>query len=183
MHFIKVSNKKIIKHDLINKFNYTDIKDIPEIKQLTLNFGCKNFNIQKFATTFLALEIIAAKKGQLTIAKNANILLKIQKGQPAGCKVTLKKKEIYFFLNKVLIEILPKIKNFEGFKIQTQTSTFNFQLLSNEIMLQEFENQYPLFANLPHLDIQVSTNSKNQKELMFLIKSTKIPIYKEQNYG
>ena len=50
-------------------------------------------------------------------------------------------------------------------------------------MLQEFENQYPLFANLPHLDIQVSTNSKNQKELMFLIKSTKIPIYKEQNYG
>lgn len=181
MHFIEIFNKKIIKHDLINKFNYTSIKNIPEIKQVTLNFGCKNFNIQKFATTLLALEIIAAKKGRLTIAKNANLLIKIQKGQPAGCKVTLKKKEIYFFFNKILIEILPKVKNFTGFKIQTQASTFSFHILSNEIMLQEFENQYPLFANLPHLDIHILTNAKNYKELMFLIKSNKIPIYQKQN--
>lgn len=176
MHFIEISNKKIIKHDLINKFNYINIKNIPEIKQVTLNFGCKNFNIQKFATTLLALEIIAAKKGKLTIAKNANVLLKIQKGQPTGCKVTLKKKEMHFFFKRILIEILPKIKNFTGFKIQTQTSTFSFYILSNEIMLQEFEDQYPLFTNLPHLDIHILTNAKNHKELMFLIKSNKIPI-------
>lgn len=175
MNFIEVYNKKVIKHDLINKFNYTNTINIPEIKQLTLNFGCKNFSIQRLATTLLALEIIAAKKGNLTIAKNANIILKIQKGQPAGCKVTLKKKEIYFFLNKMLIEILPKTKDFTGFKIQTQVSTFSFQLLSDEITLQEFKDQYPLFANLPNLDIHVLTNSKNHKELLFLIKSTKIP--------
>lgn len=172
----EIYNKKIIKHDLINKFNYTNIKDIPTIKQLTLNFNCQNFNVQKFATTFLALEIIASKKGKATVAKNPNILLKIQKGQPAGCRVTLKKKEIQFFLNKILIEILPKIKNFTGFKIQIQKSTFSFKLLSHEITLQEFEQQYPLFSNLPYLNINVLTNSKNQKELTFLIKATKIPI-------
>ena len=98
---IEIFNKKIIKHDLINKFNYTNIQKIPKIQKLTLNFGCKNFNIQKFATTLLALEIIASKKGGLTIAKKANILLKIQKGQPAGCKVTLRKKDIHSFLNKI----------------------------------------------------------------------------------
>jgi large subunit ribosomal protein L5 len=177
MHFLKISNKKIIKHDLINKFKYNNIQNIPEFKQLTFNFGCKNFNIQNFATTLLASEIIASKKGALTVAKNANVLLKIQKGQPAGCKVILKKKEIDTFLNKLLIEILPRVKNFLGFKISMQTSTFSFKLFSNEIALQEFENQYPLFANLPNLDIHISTNSKSKKELMFLIKSYKIPIY------
>lgn len=180
MNFTENFNKKIIKNDLINKFNYKNIKNIPEIKQLTLNFGCKHFNIQKFATILLALEIITSKKAKLTIAKKANILIKIQKGQPAGCKVTLRKKEINFFLNKLLIEVLPKIKNFTGFKIQTQTSNFSFQLLSNEIILQEFEEQYPLFATLPNLSIHISTNSKNQKELLFLMKYFKIPIYQNK---
>ena len=87
----------------------------------------------------------------------------------------------YTFLNKMFIEILPRVKNFLGFKIQAQASTLSFQLRSNEIMLQEFENVYPLFASLPHLDINILTNAKNQKELMFLIKSIKLPIYKEKS--
>ena len=182
MNFIANSNKKIIKNDLINKFNYKNIKNMPELQKLILNFGCKNFNIQKFATTLLALEIFASKKGGVTTAKKANILLKIQKGQPAGCKITLRNKEIYSFLNKILIEILPKIKNFKGFKIKTQNSTFSFQIVGNEIMLQEFEDQYPLFANLPNLDIQISTNSKSEKELIFLIKAIRIPIYQKNNF-
>jgi len=180
MHFLENYNRRIIKHDLINKFKYNNIKNVPKLKEVILNFGCKNFNIQKFATTLLALEIIASKKSSLTIAKNANILLKIQKGQPAGCKVVIKRKEIYTFLNKMLLEILPRLKNFLGFKIQIRTSTFSFQLLNNEIMLQEFEDQYPLFTNLPNLDIYISTNSKSKKELMFLAKSIKIPIYEEK---
>lgn len=180
MHFLEISNEKIIKQDLINKFNYNNVENLPKLKQLTLNFGCKSFNAQKFATTLLALEIIASKKGSITTAKKANILLKVQKGQPAGCKVVLRKKEMYTFLNKILIEILPRVKSFLGFKAQTQASTISFQLLSNEIVLQEFENVYPLFANLPHLDITISTNAKNQKELMFLVKSIRLPIYEKK---
>jgi large subunit ribosomal protein L5 len=181
MHFSEISNKKIIKHDLLNKFHYNNIKDLPELKQVTLNFGCKSFNAQKFATTLLALEILASKKGSITTAKKANLLLKIQKGQPAGCKVILKKKEMYTFINRILIEILPRIKNFTGFKVQTQTSTLSFQLPSNQIVLQEFENVYPLFSNLPHLDISILTTAKNRKELMFLTQSLKIPVYEGES--
>lgn len=178
MHFLKYYNKKLIKHDLINKFKYKSNKDTPELKKITLNFGCKNFNIQKFATTMLALEIITTKKSTLTIAKNANLLLKIQKGHPAGCKVVLRKNEIYTFLTQLFLEILPKLKTFTGFKLKVKSSNFSLKLLSNEISLQEFEEQYPLFASLPNLDINISTNAKNQKELMFLIKSLKFPILK-----
>ena len=61
MHFLSYYNEKIIKHDLINKFTYNKPAEIPELKKITLNFGCKNFPIQKFATTLLALEIITNK--------------------------------------------------------------------------------------------------------------------------
>jgi large subunit ribosomal protein L5 len=181
MHFSEIYNQKIIKHDLVNKFHYKNVQDVPELKQVTLNFGCKGFNAQKFATTLLALEILASKKGSITTAKKANLLLKIQKGQPAGCKVILKKKEMYTFINKLLIEILPRVKNFTGFKVQVQTSTLSFQLPSNQIVLQEFEDVYPLFSNLPHLDVSILTTAKSRKELIFLIRSLKIPIHKEES--
>lgn len=178
MHFLRYYNQRIIKHDLINKFKYNRINNIPRLKKIVLNFGCKNFNIQKFATTLLALEIITTKKATLTTAKNANVLLKIQKGHPAGCKVVLREKEIYGFLIRLFLEILPKLKNFSGFKFKKKDGSFSFKLLNNQIPLQEFEEQYPLFASLPDLDVHISTNSKDQKELLFLIKSLKFPIFK-----
>jgi large subunit ribosomal protein L5 len=176
MNFLKYYNEKIIKQDLINKFKFNNLNEIPYLKKITLNFGCKNFTIHKFATTMLALEIIVKKKSTLTISKHANVLLKIQKGQPAGCKVVLKKKMMYDFLTKLILDILPKLKNFLGFKIKLKISIFSFKLYNNEIVLQEFEEQFPLFNNLPNLDIDILTNSKNKKELLFLIKSLKFPI-------
>ena len=45
-------------------------------------------------------------------------------------------------------------------------------------MLKEFENQYPLFADLPTLDIHISVNSKNKEKISFLAKSIKLPVIK-----
>lgn len=180
MNFLHAYNTKIIQYDLINKFPHKNIKTIPKLKSMTLNFGCKNFNIQKFATTLLALEILTSKKGTLSVSRNANVLLKIQKGQPAGCKVILKGKEVNTFLTKLQLEMLPKLKNFIGFKFNVKASTLSFQFLRNNITLPEFDNQYPLFSNLPNLDIHISTDARNQKELLFLIKSMKFPFFEKK---
>ena len=175
MHFLKLYEKKIIKHDFLNKFNCTNTDDIPKLKKITLNFGCKNLTIQKFSTTMLALEIMVAKKCTLTVAKNANILLKIQKGQYSGCKVVLRKQMMYNFLTKLFVEILPKLKSFLGLSIKTTARTFSFKLNNDQIMLKELESQYPLFSNLTELNVNILTTSNDDKKLKFLIKSFKFP--------
>lgn len=177
MQFFKNFSNKTIKQDLVNKYRYQNIKSLPKLKKITLNFGdCTNFNIQKFATTLLALEILTSKKSSITVSKSPNILLKIQKGQPAGCKVILKKKNIYMFLSKLIVEILPKLTNFSSFNVKANISTLSFKLLNKEIVLQEFDNQYPLFTSLPHLDIQILTTAQSSEELLFMLKSIKLPI-------
>jgi len=181
MNFLQKYNEKIIQYDLINKFLYKNPGKIPTLEKITLNFGCKNSNIQKFATTLLALEIITSKKGKLSISKNANVLLKIQKGQPTGCVIVLRKKEMNNFLTRLHLEILPKLRNFVGFRLQMKPSTFAFRLACQEILLPEFERQYPLFGDLPALDIYVSTTAKTQKELQFLIDSLKFPFLKNKS--
>ena len=177
MTFLKIYEKRILKQDLINKFSFKNSKNLPELKKIALNFGCKSFTVQRFAMTMLALELIALKKGTITTAKKPNLLLKIQKGQPAGCKVELKTKEIYRFLTKVNLEILPKLKHFSGFKLEKQQSNFFFHIPGNKLVLKEFENSYPLFANLPTLDVNISTNSTNLKKNFFIVKAFKLPLF------
>ena len=83
---------------------------------------------------------------------------------------------MYEFLGKLLIEILPKIKNFSGFKVKIQNNSFSFKLESDDIKLKELEEQYPLFSNLSDLGVSIKTNTKTQKELIFFFKSLKLPI-------
>jgi ribosomal protein L5 len=173
MNIFRNYYKQIIKQDFVNKFRS---KKVPKLEKIVLNFGCRNFSIQKFATTMLALEIITGKKGTVTTSKKPNILLKIQKGQPSGCKVVLRKKEVDSFLLRLNMEILPRLKTFSKFKVATQQSNFFCQLPANSLKLEEFENQYPLFAVLPILDINMFTDSKNHKKILFAAKSVKLPI-------
>lgn len=179
MNLFKDYYKYIIKKDFINKFKIKLNKKIPKIKKIILSFGCENFSIQKLSSTVLALNVLAQKKSSISPSKTPNILLKIQKGQPAGCKVTLQKNEIYLFINKLNLEILPKLKNFLGFKIKKQRFNFFLRLHGNKIQLQEFEKSYPLFSNLPTLNINIVTNTNNEQKILFLAKSFKIPVAKK----
>ncbi len=88
MSFLSNFQLKVLKHDLLNKFNYKNINDLPKMKKIILNFSCRTSNIKRLATAALALELITNKKGVLTRSKKSNILLKIRKGNPIGCKIT-----------------------------------------------------------------------------------------------
>jgi len=174
MHFIEHFYIKTLKHDLSNKFFYKDTKKIPKIKKIVLNFGCRIPEIKHLAASLLALELITSKKGKLTTTKRSNILLKIRKGNPVGCKVVLTKKQMFKFLEKIIINIFPNIKNFTGVKLNNnktvKTKTFSFEI-QDIFTFTELEEQYYLFNNLPNLTITIITNSKSNKELLFIIKS------------
>jgi large subunit ribosomal protein L5 len=150
MNILENYYKKVIKYDLINKFLYTHSDEIPQLKKIILNFGCKNFEIKSIASALLSLELITTKRGSLIKSKRSNILLKIRKGYPVGCIVVLKKNKMYMFFLKLLSEVFPNLK--------------------------ELEKQFYLFTNLPPLNITLITNAKTKKELLYLLNSFKLPI-------
>ena len=150
MNFIKHFYSKTLKYELLNKFLYKDIKKIPQIKKIILNFGCKNLELKHLAASLLALELITTQKGTLTITKHSNILLKIRKGNPTGCKVTLRKNNMFNFFSKSLIEIFPKQKDFTGFNIskKIKNNVFSYTL-DNTFNFNQLKNQYRYFLS-PH---------------------------------
>ncbi len=175
MNILKLYYEKIIKYDLINKFLYNNVKELPRIKKIVLNFGCKNFELKNLAPSLLALELITNKKIRVTKAKKANILLKIRKGHPVGCSVLLRNNNVYKFLDKLLIEIIPNLKDFKGInsnKKNFDKTNISFTL-KELITFKELEIYFYLFNKLPPLNITIVTNTKTRKELLYLINSLK----------
>ena len=147
MHFLKKFYFKILKYDLINKFTYNNINEIPKLKKIVLNFSSKTANIKQLASSLLALELFTNQKGILTKTKKSNILLKLRKGNPTGCKLTLRKHNLFSFFGKTIIEIFPKIKNFNGFEInqKSKKNIFSYKL-HDTFSFSELENYYYYFS-------------------------------------
>jgi large subunit ribosomal protein L5 len=176
MHYLENFYNKTLKYELINKFIYKNTKKLPSLKKIILNFGCKNADIKQLASGLLAFELITNQQGKITKTKHSNILFKIRKGNPTGCKITLSKEHSFNFLFKMLVEILPKLKKFSGFSIskKIKKNVFSYEL-NDSFSFTELENHYYLFNSLPKLNITIITNSNTKKEMIFLLKSFKLP--------
>jgi large subunit ribosomal protein L5 len=172
MNFITHFCKKTLKYELLNKFNYKSTKKLPKIKKIILNFGCKTTDIKSLATSLLALKLITCQKGKLTTTKYSNAVLKLRKGNPVGCKVELRNQKMHNFIEKLLIEIFPKLKNFNGIKFNSKSKKTSLSYkLNDNFVFKTIEKHYYLFNNLPKLDITILSNNKETNELKFILKS------------
>lgn len=163
--------KNVIKYDLIQKFKYKSINDVPKIKSIIFNIGCKTSDFKKLTTSFLSLQLLTKKKGRILISKKPNILLKIRKGDPIGCEIVLRKTSMFKILSYT-IHILLNFKHFFFKKVkQTKSVTFCFE---NPLFFNILEQNFGFFNNLDKINITINTNSSNNKELLFLLNSLKI---------
>lgn len=179
MHFLKYFYTKTLKYDLINKFYYKNTKNLPKLKKIILNFGCKTTEIKQLTASLLALELITKQKGTLTTTNHSNVFFKIRKGNPVGCKVSLKRINMFNFLTKILIEILPKTKNFNRLTFYTKIkkNAFSYQI-HDTFSFSELEEHYYLFNNLIKLNMTIVTSAKNKEETIFILKSLQLPLKK-----
>ena len=169
--------KKVIKLDLMNKFLYYHVKDLPKLKQIILNFGCRNSDLRKLSSSLLSLELVTFRSNiTVTTSSKSNIFIKVRKGQPVGCKVILEKGAMYNFFLKLLNEVFPVLKDFKGFKKRDMRNFGNFSFtLTDLIYFNELEVHFYLFNNLPKLNVTFVTTSQTEKELIYLMSSFKFP--------
>lgn len=177
MNILENYYKRVIRYDLINKFFYNHVEDIPQLKKIVLNFGCKSYEIKHLSASLLSLELITTQKGILTKSKRANIMLKIRKGNPVGCIVVLRKDKMYSFFLKLLIDVFPNLRDFKGLVPSKKLSITSFSFtLKDLIAFKELEKQFYLFSSLPPLNITFITNTRTRKELLYLLNAFKLPI-------
>ena len=84
---------------------------------------------------------------------------------------------MYHFFLKLLIEIFPVLKDFKGINVNKNNNIKSLSFTIKELItFKELETHFYLFNNVPPLNITLVTNTKNKKELIFLLNSFKIPL-------
>jgi len=172
MFVINTYIENVINYDLVNKFKYNSIKNIPKIQKIYLNFNCKTTLLKFLLSSLVALELISLQKSIFTYTKTSNILFKVKKGSPVGCTVVLRKNNMEWFLTELLTNIFPKLESTNKLNIK-KCHIFSFKI-KNPLIFQELEKRYQFFNNLTNLNITIVTNSQTKNELKFLLHAFKI---------
>ncbi len=89
---------------------------IPKIDKVVINMGLGEaiHNIKIIDSAVDELKQISGQQPVVTRAKKSIAAFKLREGMPIGCMVTLRKKRMYDFLNKLINVALPRVRDFRG---------------------------------------------------------------------
>lgn len=169
--------KEKIRADLKEKLGYSSVMAVPKIIKITLNMGVGEAVADKKVMDFAVadMEKIAGQKPLVTKARKSVAGFKIRDGWPIGCKVTLRGKMMYEFLERLVTIAIPRIRDFRGYSTRGFDGQGNYNLgVKEQIVFPEIE--YDKIDAIRGMDIAITTSAKNNKEALALLSAFKFPL-------
>ena len=154
-------------------------KEVPKITKITLNMGLgEAVGDKKVIENALAdLEKITGRKGIVTYARKSIAVFKIRDGWPIGVKVTLRREQMYEFLDRLLSISLPRVRDFRGLNAKSFDGRGNYSMgVKEQIIFPEID--YDKIDALRGLDITITTSAKNDEEGRALLTALHFPFRK-----
>lgn len=158
------------------KFGYKNKHEIPQLQKIVLNMGVgaatqDRKHIENAAND---MALIAGQKPVITKAKQSNASFKIRDGMAIGCKVTLRRQQMFEFLDRLITISMPRIRDFRGINGKSFDGRGNYAMgMKEHIVFPEID--YDKVDQIRGLDIVICTSAKNDEEAKELLKMFKMP--------
>jgi large subunit ribosomal protein L5 len=167
-----------IRSELKAKLGLNNIMEVPKISKIVLNVGVKDaISDSKILQTVMnTVEKIAGQAPVKTLAKKSIAGFKLRAGVPIGVKVTLRKKNMYDFLDKLINLGLPKMRDFQGVPTGFD-GRGNYNLGLKEITIFP-EVEYDINQKMHGLNVTICTTAKKNEHGLELLKEFGMPFRK-----
>ena len=168
--------KENVVPQLMEKFGYSTVMQVPRIEKITLNMGVGEAVGDKKVMEFAVgdMEKIAGQKPVVTKAKKSVAGFKIRDGWPIGCKVTLRRERMYEFLDRLINIAIPRIRDFRGVNAKSFDGRGNYSMgVKEQIIFPEVE--YDKVDALRGMDITITTSAANDEECRALLDGFNFP--------
>jgi large subunit ribosomal protein L5 len=168
--------KEKVAADLMQKFGYKSVMEVPRITKITLNMGLgEAINDKKVIEHAVGdLTKIAGQKPVVTKARKAIAGFKIRQGYPIGAMVTLRGQVMYEFLDRFITVALPRVRDFRGISGKAFDGRGNYNIgVKEQIIFPEIE--YDKIDALRGLNISITTTAKSDDEAKALLSAFKFP--------
>ena len=162
--------------DLIDAFSYQNRLEVPKINKIVLNMGIGEnvSDSKKINSAVDALELISGQKPVKTIAKKAIAGFKLREGLPVGVKVTLRKRVMYEFIDRLINIALPRVRDFRGLNNKSFDGNGNYAFgIKEHIIFPEIN--YESVTDIWGMDVIISTSANTDEEALILLKGFNFP--------
>ena len=168
--------KDTVVPELMKKFNYKSVMEVPRIEKITLNMGVGEAVADKKVMEHAVadMEKIAGQKPVVTVARKSIAGFKIRDNYPIGCKVTLRRERMFEFLDRLISIALPRVRDFRGVSAKSFDGRGNYNMgVREQIIFPEIE--YDKIDALRGLNITITTTAKTDEEAKALLSLFKFP--------
>jgi large subunit ribosomal protein L5 len=166
----------VIRAKLTEQFGYKNRMEVPRVDKIVLNMGVgEAVNDRKKVDLAAAdLSMIAGQKAVVTHARKSIATYKLREGQPIGCKVTLRRRRMYEFLDRLVNIALPRVRDFRGLNPKSFDGRGNYTIgIKEHIIFPEID--YDKSESVLGMDIIVCTTAKNDDEARALLAAFDFP--------
>ncbi|MBL8839154.1 MAG: 50S ribosomal protein L5 [Alphaproteobacteria bacterium] len=165
-----------VRPQLMKEFSYTNPFQVPRLEKIVINMGVGEAvqDQKKLEAAVAEMTAISGQKPQVIRSKKAIANFKLRRGLPIGCKVTLRGKRMYEFLDRLVTIALPRVRDFRGLPGKSFDGRGNYALgLKEQIVFPEIS--YDKIDAVRGMDIVICTTAKTDAEAKALLRGFNFP--------
>ena len=181
MNHLEEKYQKEIAPVLKKEFKIKNSLAVPRVLRVVVNVGIGEITHDKQAIdkAVNSLTSITGQKPLICPAKKAIADFKTRAGDPIGLKVTLRRKRMYQFLDKLFSIVLPLVRDFQGVKVEAFDQQANYTLgMREQIIFPEAD--YDKIDKVRGLEITIVTSTKDKLKALRLLELMGMPFEKRK---
>ena len=168
--------QKEITPQLAQKLGRTNVLSLPRLQKIVVNMGVGEGTQDKNRVEQAAEQLtqITGQKAQVRQAKRAVSGFRLREGNAVGCRVTLRGRRMYEFLDRLISVALPRIRDFRGINPKSFDGNGNYSMgLTEQLVFPEVDPDKTTFTQ--GMDITFVTSTGNDEEARELLRGFGLP--------
>lgn len=161
---------------MMQEFRYKTPMQVPKLFKIIINMGLgeaiQNIKLLESATQELAT--ITGQRPVVTRGRKSIAAFKLREGMPIGCMVTLRRERMYFFFDKLVNVVLPRVRDFRGMSDKSFDGRGNYTLgIREQIIFPEID--YDKIDKVKGMNITIVTTAPTDEEGKSLLALLGLP--------
>lgn len=164
---------------LMEQFKYSSIMEVPKLEKIVINMGVSDAkeDAKAMENAVDDLAVISGQRPVVTKSKKSIANFRLREGMEVGCKVTLRDKRMYDFLDKLISVALPRTRDFRGINPNSFDGRGNYSMGTKEQLIFP-EINYDNIDKIRGMDIVIVTTAETDEEAKALLSNLGMPFRK-----
>jgi len=173
---LQILYRETVVKQLMEQFGYNSAMQVPRLEKIVLNMGVGEAVADKKIMDHAVSDMtkIAGQRPIVTKSRKSIATYKIRSGYPIGCKVTLRGRRMYEFLDRLVNIAMPRIRDFRGISARAFDGQGNYNMgVKEQIIFPEIE--YDKIDAIRGMNITITTTAKSDNEAKALLSAFRFP--------